>query len=224
MGKILKVVAAVASIAAAVVTAGVSLGVSAALLSAVAVGASVGSSLLTRAPSPKNSPANGDRLRATIDPRAFRKSATGETALNTDIRDEEFTDNQSFLHRFIVAAAHRVQSIDEIWFDDELAWSTTGGIASKFLGYLGVECYTEGSAANAKNISSRMGSTRRYTGCAWVYLRYKLTGNDKKAESPFAQSVPTRITIRGKGAPFYDPRKDSTVPGGCRGRYCQIRG
>lgn len=214
MGKILKVVAAVASIAAAVVTAGASLGISAALLSAVAVGASVGSSLLTRAPSPKNSPANGDRLRATIDPRTPRKSAVGTTALNTDIRDEEFTDNQSLLHRFIVAAAHRVQSIDEIWFDDELAWSTTGGIASKFLGYLGVECYTEGSAANAKNISSRMGSTRRYTGCAWVYLRYKLTGNDKKAESPFAQSVPTRITIRGKGAPFYDPRKDSTVPGG----------
>jgi hypothetical protein len=214
MGKVLKIVAAVASIAAAVVTAGASLGISAALLSAVAVGASVGSSLLTRAPSPKNSPANGDRLRASIDPRAPRKSAVGITALNTDIRDEEFTDDQTFLHRFIVAAAHRVQSFDEIWFDDELAWSTTGGITSKYLGYLGVECYTEGSAANAKNISSRMGSSRRYTGCAWVYLRYKLTGNDKKAESPFAQSVPTRITIRGKGAPFYDPRKDSTVPGG----------
>lgn len=214
MGKILKVVAVVASIAAAAVTAGASLGISASLLSAVAVGASVGASLLTKAPSPKNSPANGDRLRASIDPRTPRKSAVGTTALNTDIRDEEFSDNQAYLHRFIVTAAHKVQSMDEIWFDDELAWSATSGVASKFAGYLALDICTEGSAAEAVYISSRMGSSRRYTGCAYVYLRYKLTGNDKKAESPFAQSVPTRITIRGKGAFFYDPRKDSTVPGG----------
>lgn len=214
MGKILKVVSAIATVASFIPGIGTAIGIGVKALQAIAVATSVGGTLLDKPKAPRNSPAPSERLRASIDPRAFRKSAVGTTALNTDIRDEEFTDNQSLLHRFIVAAAHRVQSIDEVWFDDELAWSTTGGIASKFLGYLGVECYTEGSAANAKNISSRMGSTRRYTGCAWVYLRYKLTGNDKKAESPFAQSVPTRITIRGKGAPFYDPRKDSTVPGG----------
>lgn len=219
MGKVLKIVAVVAAIAAAIPSGGTSLlaaglGVSATVASAIAVGLTVGASLLNKPKAPQNSPANSDRLRASIDPRAFRKSATGYTALNTDIRDEEFSDDQAYLHRFIVVAAHKVQSMDEIWFDDELAWSATGGVASKFAGYLALDVCTEGSAAEAVNISSRMGSSRRYTGCAYVYLRYKLTGNDKKAESPFAQSVPTRITIRGKGAFFYDPRKDSTVPGG----------
>lgn len=222
MGKVLKIVAVVAAIAAAIPSGGTSLlaaglGVSATVASAIAVGLTVGASLLNKPKAPQNSPANSDRLRASIDPRAFRKSATGYTALNTDIRDEEFSDNQAYLHRFIVVAAHKVQSMDEIWFDDELAWSAIGGVGSKFAGYLALDVCTEGSAAEAVNISSRMGSSRRYTGCAYVYLRYKLTGNDKKAESPFAQSVPTRITIRGKGAFFYDPRKDSTVPGGSGG-------
>ena len=49
-----------------------------------------------------------------------------------------------------------------------------------------------------------MGTTRRYTGCGYVYLRYKLTGNDSKVDSPFAQQVTTRITIRGEGAALYD--------------------
>src|SRR5690606_12777298 len=61
---------------------------------------------------------------------------------------------------------------------------------------------------------ARMGSTRRYTGCAYIHLRYKLTGNDKKAESPFAQAIPSRVTVIGDGALTYDPRLDSTVPGG----------
>lgn len=181
------------------------------------IGAGLGSigasALAPQAKRAKASPEAMNRLRANVDPLTPRKTVIGITALATDIRDEEFTNNQEQFHRFIVCASHKVQSIDEIWFDDELAWSTTGGIQSKFLGYLGVEGYPEGSAANAKNISPRMGSTRRFTGMAWVYLRYKLTGNSKKTDSPFAQSIPTRITIRGKGAALYDPRLDSTAGG-----------
>lgn len=215
MSKVLKVVAVVASIAAAAVTMGASLGISAALLSTVALGASIGASLLAPKPkTPQNSQENIDRLRANVDPRTPRKTVVGITALATDIRDEEFTDNQTYFHRFIVCASHKVQSIDEIWFDDEMAWSASGGVASKFSGYLTVATRTEGSAANAINISARMGSSRRYTGLAYVHLRYKLTGNSKKAESPFAQSITTRITIRGKAALLYDPREDSTVDGG----------
>ncbi|MBX4388502.1 hypothetical protein K4H03_20625, partial [Mycobacterium tuberculosis] len=50
-------------------------------------------------------------------------------------------------------------------------------------------------------------------GCAYVHLRYKTTGNSKKTESPFASSIPQRMTIKGKGALLYDPRLDSTVGG-----------
>ncbi|GLI99112.1 carbohydrate-binding protein [Sphingobium sp. BS19] len=175
----------------------------------------LGSSLLAKKPkAPSTSPATADRLNANLDPKTPRKFVLGTTALATDIRDQEYQDGQEFLHRFLVVASHKVQSIDEIWFDDKLAWSDAGGFTADYLGYLGVECYVEGNASNAKNIGPRMGTSRRFTGLAWVYLRYKLTGNSKKAESPFAQSIPTRVTIKGKGAFVYDPRLDSTVPGG----------
>lgn len=215
MSKVLKVVAIVASVAAAAVTLGASLGISAALLSAVSLGASVGASLLAKKPkAPANSNGNIDRLRASIDPRTPRKLATGITALATDIRDEEFTDSQAYLHRFIVVASHKIHEITSIFFDDKLAWTLAGGVQGEFVGYLTVAPILEGNAGNAINISARMGSTRRYTGLAYVHLRYKLTGNSKKTDSPFAQSITTRITIRGKGAYFYDPRLDSTLAGG----------
>ena len=171
----------------------------------ISAGISVGASAL-KSRSPRNSPENANRLRANVDPLTPRKTVIGFTAMPTDIRDEEFTNNQEFFHRFIVCASHKVQSIDEIWFDDEIAWSQAGGVTGKFAGYLALDVCTEGSAAEAINISPRMGATRRYTGLAYVYLRYKLTGNNKKTDSPFAQSIPTRITIRGRGAMLPDPR------------------
>ena len=48
----------------------------------------------------------------------------------TDLRDQEYTGTQEYLHRFIVAASHTVQSIDEIWFDDQQAWTSAGGVTS----------------------------------------------------------------------------------------------
>lgn len=222
MSKVVKIVATVAAIAAAIPTGGGSLTVLASVLgtsslaaSLIATGLTIGASLLSKRPkAPSASSATLDRLRANVDPRTPRKTVVGVTAMATDIRDEEFTDDQEYFHRFMVVASHEVESIDEIWFDDEVAWSASGGVATKYVGYLTVATRTLGSSANAINISARMGTTRRYTGLAYVHLRYKLTGIDKKAESPFGQSITTRITVRGKGALFYDPRLDSTVAGG----------
>ena len=181
---------------------------------AIATAAVVGNSLLSGKPKVTNSKENLERLRASIDPRTPRKTVVGKTALATDIRDEEFTGSQAYFHRFLVVASHKVHAIREVWFDDKLAWSSTGGVTSDFSGYLWVTPILEGSSANAINISGRMGTTRRYTGCAYLHLKYKLTGNSKKTDSPFAQSITTRITVRGDGAYFYDPRLDSTVAGG----------
>lgn len=206
MGKIVKVVAAVGLIVAGAISGNPQL---------ILAGISIGSSALAKKPkAPKNSPEALDRLRASIDPRTPRKAAVGITALATDIRDEEFTGSQTYLHRFIVVASHKIQEVTSIFFDDKVAWTLAGGVQGEFVGYLTVAPILEGSAANAINISARMGSTRRYTGLAYVHLRYKLTGNSKKTDSPFAQSITTRITVRGKGAFIYDPRLDSTVPGG----------
>lgn len=222
MSKVLKPLAVVASIALAIPTGGASgtllaaaLGVSATAAAGIAIGLNLGAGLLAKRPkAPATSPAAADRLFASIDPRTPRKMAFGRTALANDIRDQEFSADQSYLHRFHVCASHKVESIDEIWFDDKLAWTATGGVQGEFVGYLTVATRNEGNAGNAINIGARMGAARRYTGCAYVHLRYKLTGNTKKVESPFAQSVPSRVTIVGKGAWVYDPRLDSTVPGG----------
>lgn len=132
----------------------------------------------------------------------------------TDIRDQEYEgDDDEYLHRFIVVASHKVNSIEEIWFDDKLAWTVGGGVEDEYDGYLDVTPILEGTAGNAINISARMGTTRRYTGLAYVHFKYKLTGNSKNASSPFAASVPSRLTIIGNAMAIYDVRKDSTRGG-----------
>lgn len=225
MGKILKPLAIVAGVVAAVASGGsllafgkitgTFLGVGIKTLNLIAAGLSIASSVLAPRPkAPQASRENIERLNASIIPRTPRKIWFGNTAGATDMRDQEYTDNQGFLHRFVVVASHKINGVQQIWFDDKLAWTSAGGAQGEYAGYLNVTVINEGSAANAINISTRMGNTRRYTGLAYVYLRYKLTGNNKKTQSPFAQSIPSRMTIRGKGAFIYDPRLDSTVPGG----------
>jgi hypothetical protein len=231
MAKALKIAGAVVAVAGlAIITGGLAAGASLSFimsagfgvgsltvggLIAVSAALNTAGSLLSPKPkAPSTSEANANRLTVSMDVRAFRKTVVGSTAMATDLRDQEWSADQSILHRFVVCASHRCQAIREIWFDDKLAWTATGGVQGPYIGYLDVTPVLEGSAANAINIGPRMGNTRRYTGLAYVYLRYKLTGNGKKAESPFASSIPSRVTIVGDGALFYDPRLDSTVPGG----------
>lgn len=220
MGKVVKTIlspirlvigdkAADALIGVALIVAGVVTG-NFALISA---GIGVTAGALKKGP-PKASPADRSRLISTVDPRTPRKIVFGTTAMANDIRDQEFTGtNQEYLHRFIVVASHAVDEITQITFDDKLAWTLAGGVQGDFVGYLTVTPILEGNAGNAINISARMGSTRRYTGLAYIHLRFKLTGNSKKAESPFATAVPSRITIEGNGIPCYDPRQDTTAGG-----------
>ncbi|WP_164521694.1 phage tail protein [Sphingomonas sp. ABOLE] len=180
----------------------------------ISAGLAIGSSLLAPKPkAPTSSQAASDRLFASINLRAARHLVFGHTAMATEVRDQEYTENQTVLHRFLVIASHKVQAVEQIWFDDKLAWAASGGAQGEFSGYLTVTPVLEGSAANAINISSRMGSSRRFTGLAYLHLRYKLTGNGKNSDSPFAQSIPTRVTVIGKAALVYDPRLDSTAGG-----------
>jgi len=217
--KIIKIAALVVAVAAAIPTGGgsllaVGLGISSGMASLIAVGVSVGASLLTKPKTPKIGTANEDRLNVSINVRAPRVMAFGKTALATDLRDQEFSGaGKEYLHRFLVNAAHRINAHTEIWFDDQLAWTAAGGVQAPYTGYLTVTPIAEGAPGNAINIGPRMGSSRRFTGCAYVYLRFKLTGNSKKTESPFAQQVPTRMTIVGEGARCYDVRQDGTRGG-----------
>lgn len=164
---------------------------------------------------PKMPKAQASRLNASFDPQAHRKFVIGETAMNTDIRYYEPSGtDQEYFDYIVATAAHEVESIDQIYFDDELAW-TSAGVQGRYVGYLTVQVRTVGTAANSIPINAGVwNSNCRLTGCSYVYFRVKRTGNTKKAESPLVNGLPNRITIKGKGAKLYDPRRDSTVTGG----------
>ncbi len=205
MAKIVKGLVAVGMIVAGVVTMNPTL---------ILQGASIGATLLMKPKATELGTSNLDRLNLSINPQASRVMVFGRTAMGTDLMDQEITGaDKEFLHRFVVCAGHKVNSIQQIWFDDELAWTSAGGVQGRFVDYLAVDPKLEGTPANVVNLGARMGASRRYTGCAYVYFRFRLTGLSKKTESPFASQVPTRITIIGEGVPCYDPRQDSTRGG-----------
>lgn len=157
------------------------------------------------------------RLNVTLETTTPRKAVFGTTAMNLDLRYHEASGtNQEYIDYVIALAAHKVKSIDQIWFEEKLAWSASGGVTSTYTGYLTVNTITEGSASSYFTINggSRWGASQRLTGCAQVHIRVKRTGNTKEAESPLVSGMPSRVTIIGDGALLYDPRKDSTVPGG----------
>ena len=157
------------------------------------------------------------RLNVSLDPSTPRKVVFGTTAMPLDLRYHESSGtDQEYVDYIIAVAAHKVASITEIWFEEKQAWTLAGGVTGTYSGYLTVAVRTEGTAGNYISINggTKWGSSRRLTGCAYLHLRIKRTGNDKKAESPLANGLPSRITVIGDGALLYDPRKDSTVPGG----------
>lgn len=217
--KALKVVAVVAAVALAIPSGGTSLlaatlGVSAVAATAIAGGLMVASALLNKPKIPSVSQAALSRLNVSIDPRTPRKLVFGNTAMGSDLRDMEYTGTDNmYVHYFIVVAAHEVAGFNSIYLDDKLAWNGTA-VQAPFTNYLTVAVRTLGSAGNAINLGPRMGSSRRYTGLAYVHLRFRRTGIDDKATSPFSGSIPSRITTIGSGIKCYDPRQDSTVLGG----------
>jgi Putative phage tail protein len=166
---------------------------------------------------PKMPKAQASRLNPSLDPQAHRKFVFGETAMNTDIRYFEPSGTDQEYFDFIIAtSAHEVESIDSIWFDDREAWRNGYGVITPYVGYLTVTPITAGTAANyvTINTGTPWGSTCRLTGCSYVHIRIKRTGTTSKVESPLVNGLPSRVTIKGKGAKLYDPRRDSTVAGG----------
>lgn len=222
MGKTLKTIAIVAAaVAVAYFAPQISvalLGSTAAAGTIAAVGVSIALSTASMALfAPKIPKTQLSRLNVSLDPSTPRKVVFGTTAMPLDLRYHESSGtDQEYIDYIIAVAAHKVASITEIWFEEKQAWTLAGGVTGTYSGYLTITVRTEGTAGNYISINGggKWGSSRRLTGCAYVHLRIKRTGNDKKAESPLASGLPSRVTVIGDGAFLYDPRKDSTVPGG----------
>jgi len=211
MGGVVRAIASVALIVVGVVTgnpAAIIAGVSALTTTIITEIASTG---------PATNPlAQASRLQATIDPGTPRKMVFGKTAMATDVRYQSFTGtDQEYYHQIVCCASHKVTSIEELWLDQELAWSSAYGVASRFSGYLTVVAVLEGSSANAIDIDGNWNAANgcRLTGCAYLHIKYKRTGATKDSDSPFASSITSRMTIVGNGIPVYDARFDSTRGG-----------
>jgi len=190
-------------------------GISTGTLFLVSGGLTVAASLLQK--TPKVVASQTDRLTASVNPGAFRHTVLGQTAMPVEVRYEEWSGkDQEYCDWIVLHASHACEAIDEIWFETTMAWSRTTGVVGKYVGYFSVpHIVLEGSPANAFVLpSGKWNQNARLTGCAYSHWRFKLTGNSKKAESPFVSGLPSRITVIGRGAKLYDPRRDSTVPGG----------
>jgi hypothetical protein len=149
-----------------------------------------------------------DRLTANLDGQASRKMIVGETAMATDVRYQFQSSDGEYLTWVVGCACHAVESIGELWLDAKKAWDSSAAVTSAFSGYLTVTAETEGVSGSGHAIDSNWTADASLTGCAYLILKFKLTGNSKKAESPFSQSVPTRLTIVGKGMKLPDLRED----------------
>lgn len=156
-----------------------------------------------------------DRLYAHLDTTTPRKIVFGQTAAATDVRYQEYTgDEQDVYHQVIALASHYVQSVDEIWIDNEVAWTLAGGPQGRFVDYFTVQVTTEGTHGVGISIGSTWDTDCTLTGCAWVHLQYSLIGPDESTPSPFQGGVSNRLTIRVNSMKLYDPRLDSSVAGG----------
>lgn len=173
----------------------------------------VGSALTKR---PKLSTSSTERLNASLVTDTPRKIAFGRTALNTDLRYQEWWGkDQEYCSQVFVLASHHCEAVEEIWLDDKLAWTAASGVTAAFTGYFVVMTQPKAGAGSVFRTgwSNRWGANATFNGCATLYLQFKVTGNGKKGQSPFSSSITSRVTVVGKGALLPDPRFDSTVGG-----------
>lgn len=188
----------------------------AALIAGLEVGIALSQSVLLGPSVPKIPQTNPvDRLYVNLDTTTPRKFVFGNTAAATDLRYQAYTgDDQEFYNQVIALSSHLLGSIDEIWIDNEMAWSSSGGVLGRYVGYLDVSTHVGGASGAGDAIDSTWDGDCSLTGCGNIYLKYHLIGPDEETPSPFQGGVSPRLTIRVKGAYLYDPRLDSEVPGG----------
>jgi hypothetical protein len=151
------------------------------------------------------------------DPAAPRKLLLGQTAFPVDLKYAEPSGtDQEFVDYIFALAAHKSTSVDTIYIENDLAWTSAGGAQGKYVGYLTIEVILESgpSAFHTVNAGTTWGSTTRMTGSTTMKVRVKRSANSKSSQSPFSSGIAGRWAVIGTGMPVYDPARDSTVSGG----------
>lgn len=160
---------------------------------------------------PDVSSATGARLNVSIDPDEYRKICFGETALGTDQRYwESWGPEKSYFDQVIAAAGHEIESFGKLYFDDEEVTFSGDTATGVYAGVLTKQDRVVGVTGTALTVGagSLWTSAASMTGVAHYALRIRWS------QEKFPRGIPSRITRVGKGAKVYDPRRDSTQPGG----------
>lgn len=153
-----------------------------------------------------------ERLRVTVDAQAEGKWVFGETAFGTDvIYAENHGAKDEYISYIVCAAAHKVESFDTLYVNDELVTFSGNAATGLYADTLWMQTRTGTEVQSSILPISADGLSWPLTadglGMAHYQLRWKL-GKDKTKSG-----IPTRVTLIGKGGPVYDPRLDTTVGG-----------
>jgi len=202
---------------------GVAAGVAAAgvVSTAAAIAIGVAATALTYAVTPEfgagsfsnEAYAQQQMLRSPAEP---RRGVYGRAMVSGPLifAEETGTDNE-FLHLVIALAGHRCDAIETVYFGDEVAWTISGGIKSKFASHARIKPHLgDQTAADSQLLSDCSAWTSKHVGHGVTYLYVRL----KYDVDVFPNGVPNiKALVRGK--PVYDPRLDSSNGGSGTHRF-----
>ena len=156
-----------------------------------------------------------------IDPVGDFELVYGETRKGGLITYAEVSSDNKYLHRFLVLAGHEVDSIGDIYIQDEIVsfasgsegYVTTGAggtnwnqkvYIKKFKGSPTQNIYSDlQSLGGSFNKPTDISSAFKGQGIACLYIRMEYDADTFSAGMPL-------ITAKVRGKKLYDPRKDST--------------
>jgi hypothetical protein len=142
------------------------------------------------------------------DPRGTRKIIYGECRIggtcvfigsSTPVGE---ADNK-LLHIVIALAGHSIESIDEIYLNEEKAWDASSGLVAKFDG--AAQFFLKPSGGNETTLTSEVSewtSDHDLWGTAYIHARFDYEGN----EDVWTSGVPN-ISCVVKGKKIFDPRE-----------------
>jgi hypothetical protein len=227
--KILKIAAIVVGVvafaASVVVTAGATLGIAASVIAAagtvasIATVASIGIGLVSLAvgAGSKPPPVGGNQTDFKADPQAGVPYAMGRTAYagNVVARDTYGSNNEIQGIVTVLSGGGPIDSIESFSVDNAATTFGTGGNAvGEFHDFMWLHsqlgaCPEASALTASQGTLPGWGSTSKLSGLAAFLWELKF---DKKGKH-YAGGLPSPLTVL-KGVKVYDPRLDSTYPGG----------
>ena len=154
---------------------------------------------------------SNSRLNKSLNPEDFRKIVFGKTASALDLRYwEVYGSNGTQYDEVIAMASHQINSVKEFYAENELAIDASNAPQGKYSGVLtrAFKLGAPGQTSLSAGGGTQWLNTATMTGVAHMVLKW--TKNDDKLPN----GPPSRYTNIIEGALVYDPRRDSTQPGG----------